>query len=74
MANIKDLDVTMTIRVGLGDIEAPKKVIKQLKDLANKQEILVGDDITNVEALEWLNANIHSKDAYEWTYKEIEIN
>lgn len=70
MAIIENIEVEMTFSVGLGGYEASNEVIQELKEIEEKGITLtqrVMEDYPN--AMEWLNANIHSKDAYSWEYE-----
>lgn len=69
MENIKKISVTITYKVGLGEIKAPENVIKQLKK-AHENNIEISTGIYQDEydeAYEWLIDNIKEKDCYDWT-------
>lgn len=68
MQNIKKISVTITYKVGLGEIKAPENVIKQLKK-AHENNIEISSGIFQdeyEEAYEWLVNNIKEKDCYDW--------
>ena len=68
MKPIKDLNVKVTYRVGLGDVEFPPKVFKQLTEIAEKGVELNDMENDYPEALEWLRDNIKGCDLeYEVT-------
>ncbi len=50
MKTIKDLDVKVTYRVGLGDIKVPDKVFKQLTEISEKGIELDATGMTYPEA------------------------
>lgn len=73
MANIKDLTVKMTIRVGLQDIEVSDRVKSGLEKIFDIGEF--SDDDANrskdndiIAAFDWLNSNIHNSDALDVEY------
>jgi hypothetical protein len=73
--NVKDLTVSVTYRVGLGDVKMPHKVYKELIKAQEK-----GDDITMdgntkyIEAYDWLSDNIKERDCMDWSVEIEEIN
>lgn len=71
MKTIKDLDVKVTYRVGLGNVEVSDKVFKQLNEIADKGIELDGTGIDYPEANEWLRDNIKESDC---CYLEYEIS
>ena len=69
MKTIKDLDVKVTYRVGLGDVKVPDKVFKQLTEIAEK-----GIELDGAEANEWLRDNIKERDCYDLEYEITELS
>lgn len=72
MKRIKDLTVTVTYTVGLGDIEVNEKVFDALKALEDRGCVhcnLVGRDEQIDTAFEWLGDNINENDACNWEYE-----
>lgn len=71
MKTIKNLDVTVTYRVGLGDIEVPNDIYEALMNCEAKE--LNGDKfpLTKDEekAMSWIADNVTVDDAYEWSYE-----
>lgn len=69
---VKDLSVKVTYRVGLGNVEMPKKVYKQiLKAAENSKELdPTMMDKQYQEAANWLTENIKERDCMDW---EVEI-
>lgn len=67
--NVKDLTVKVTYRVGLGDVEMPKKVHEQLIKASEKgDEIEMGGIISKYpDAYAWLSDNIRERDCMEWS-------
>ena len=70
MKVIKDLAVTVTYTVELGEVEVPDKVFEQL----NKMEkygisVGIGDSDEYEKAFEWLMNNIREDDAMDWKYE-----
>ena len=73
MANIKDLTVKMTIRVGLQDIEVSDRVKIGLEKMSNIGEFTDDDanrtrDNDLIAAFDWLNSNINDEDAIDIAY------
>ena len=70
MKVIKDLKVTVTYTVGLGDVEVSDEVFEQLRDMG-EYEFSVGVDDTEgyEEVFEWLMNNIREDDAMDWKYE-----
>lgn len=73
---IKNIEVKMTFKVGLGGYDISDKAFKQLKEIQESGLELSTDSIDAEkypEALGWLDANIDSTDAFEWKYEVEEI-
>jgi hypothetical protein len=74
MKTIKNLDVKVTYRVGLGDVKVPDKVFKQLKEIADKGIELDGTGMDYLEANEWLIDNIKERDCCDLEYEISELS
>lgn len=74
MSKIKSLTVKTSFKVGLGDIEAPKKVIEQLEEMNENCDTADTSSFDFAEATEWLRDNIHLRDCFEceWEVERIE--
>lgn len=69
MKIIKDLTVTITYQVGLGNIKTPDIVYKQLIE-ASDNDIEINPCSTEyLEAADWLSNNIREKDCMFWEAK-----
>ncbi|WP_299576638.1 hypothetical protein [uncultured Sunxiuqinia sp.] len=66
MRKVEDLQVTVTYRVGLGDVSMPEKVYKQLFDAAKNGDEIDGSSMTYSDAAEWLSDNIRERDCMDW--------
>ena len=66
---LKKLEVRVEYIVGLGDLEVPKAIGKELKEVFEKGNTVNGDDLKYTKSLEWLNAKIDNNDAFEWNYE-----
>jgi len=67
MVKIKDLDVTVTYRVGLGDIEVPENVFKELEKIVESGIETDGfEESKYPNAISWLTSNIKEKDCCDW--------
>lgn len=73
MKTIKNLSVTVTYHVGLGNVEVPDNVFEVLSGGGelDPDDYRLSDD--EREALDWLNQNISADDAYSGEY-EFESN
>ena len=70
MKVIKDLAVTVTYTVELGEVEVPDKVFEQLNKMAiYRISVGIGDSEGYEKAFEWLMNNIREDDAMEWEYE-----
>lgn len=67
---VKDLDVKVKYEVGLGDLEMPENVYKQLVEACEDGYTIQWGDSIYPEASEWLSDNIREQDACDG---EIEI-
>jgi hypothetical protein len=65
---IKKLDVTVTYRVCLGNVEVSGEILKKLDELygAGKRD---HDNNEHADAIEWLNDNISERDACDWSFE-----
>lgn len=66
MKTVKDLSVTVTYKVGLGNVEMPENVYKQIVEAAEKGCAIEGTDLKYSDAAEWLANNIKERDCFEW--------
>lgn len=61
----------MTVSIGLGEIEMPKAVFKELKkweeQTINDDHIMT--DKISAETADWLARNLEKRDGYEWQYE-----
>lgn len=73
---VKDLTVKVTYKVGLGNVEMPDKVYKQLLLAAeNFKELdptMLHEDYR--EAADWLSQNIREHDCMDWSAEVDEIS
>lgn len=66
MKTIKDLTVTVTYTVGLGNVEVSEEVYNDLMEHYDNNVWEVPEDSI---AAEWLADNIKEKDAMNWSYE-----
>lgn len=66
MRKVEDLQVTVTYRVGLGDVSMPERVYKQLSVAVKNGDEIDGSSITYSDAEEWLRGNIREQDCMDW--------
>lgn len=64
MAKVKSIEVTVTYRVGLGDLEVPKNVLDELE--AAGCRTIGMQDLKHPAAAEWLIDNIREGDCFDW--------
>ena len=74
MKTIKELNVKVTYKVGLGDIKVPNKVFKQLNEIAEKGREIDGMGMDYPEASEWLRDNIRERDCCDLNYEIEELS
>ncbi len=74
MKTIKDLDVKVTYRVGLGDVKVSDKVFEQLNEIAENGSEIDGMDMEYPEASEWLRDNIKEADCCDIEYDITELS
>lgn len=67
MKKIKNISVTVTYKVGLGGLNVPEDVFKQLNEIHDKGIEVDGSDMKYTEALEWINKNIKERDCMDWS-------
>jgi hypothetical protein len=73
---VKDLTIKVTYKVGLGDVEMPKKVYEQLL-LASEKWAEIDPTIMKEEyreASDWLSENIKEDDCMDWVAEVDEIS
>lgn len=69
---VKNLDVKVTYRVGLSDVEVSDELYEALQHLGDYGEIscdLIDADEQIEMAFEWLEDNIRETDAYDMEYE-----
>ncbi len=62
---IKEIDVKMTFKVGLGDIKVPLIVFNQLKALHDHGQALDMTSCKYPEAIDWVTNKINISDCYD---------
>jgi len=75
MKEVNNLQVKVTYKVGLGDIEMPDKVHEQLTKAAESgDEIEMGSSEKYPEAYEWIIDNIRQGDCFDFTAEVEDIS
>ena len=65
----------MKFRVGLEDVEVSDEIYRGLEKISERFSISDGEVIRDediMDAFDWLNDNIHDRDALDWEY-EVDI-
>jgi hypothetical protein len=70
---VKKLSVTVTYKVGLGDVEMPKKVYDQIIKAAEKGDEIEGAGRKYQDASEWLSSNIKEMMCLSMTANVLQI-
>jgi hypothetical protein len=73
MKTIKNLTVTVTYRVGLGDVEVSDEMLKKLEAMQDSGRWNCNDHSNHADAAEWLSDNINEADAFDWEYEIDEL-
>jgi hypothetical protein len=68
MKTIKDLTVTVTYTVSIGDVEVSDRISRQLNSIYDNGGWCSSYGSHNADGAEWLRENIEERDAYEWEY------
>jgi len=63
---VKDLKVTVTYTVGLGNIDMPEEVYEQLVEANENGSKIDPTLMIDEEAEEWISAKISERDCMEW--------
>ncbi len=73
---IEDLTIKVTYKVGLGNVEMPKKVYDQLllasEKFAEIDQTMIKEEYK--EAADWLRKNIKEADCMDWVAEVEEIS
>lgn len=70
---IKNLTVTVTYLVGLGDIEIPENVFDQFIQSAVFSKPIQWDNPETELAHEWLSNNIKERECFDWSCEINEV-
>lgn len=77
---IKNITITATYTAGFGEWEVPQNVYRGLQKIEDEHcgnichELgTTCDDNDVLSAFEWLGENVHSNDAYEWSYEILDF-
>lgn len=65
----------MKFRVGLEDVEVSDEIYRGLEKISERFSVSTGEvfrDEDIMDAFDWLNNNIHDRDALDWEY-EVDI-
>ena len=82
MKTIENITITATYTVGFGEWEVPENIYRGLQKIEEKHHGRIDsdygcrckqDDEDVATAYEWLVDNIHSKDAYDWSYEIVDF-
>ena len=71
MKTVKNLSVTVTYKVGIGNVEMPDNVYEQLLKAAKNNDEIDGVGNTYREASDWLSNHVKEGDCFDW---KTEIN
>lgn len=76
MIKVEDLTIKVSYTVGLGNVQMPEEVYRQLLDAAEnfKELDVTGGSRDHQEAAEWLVENIKEKDCCDWSAEVDEIS
>jgi len=74
MKIVKNLSVTVTYKVGLGNVEMPENVYKQIVEAAEKGDEIEGTGLKYTDAAEWLSSNIKERDCFDWNTEIDEVS
>jgi len=66
MAKVKNLQVTVSYKVGIGQFDMPKKVLTQIETAFRRGHKVALNEHLYQEAAEWLSDNIKERHCYEW--------
>ena len=69
MGKLKNISVTVTYSVQLGDVDVDSTAYKQLKKVIDLGGEIEGGDHVMPAASEWLADNIREEDAMDWNYE-----
>ncbi len=74
MMKINKLSVTVTYKVGLGNLDMPKKVYDQINEAIKNGDKIDATNIKYGEAGSWLSDKIKERDCFEWEAEIDQIN
>jgi len=73
MGKIKTINVKVTYSVGLSGLTAPKTVLDQLNEIAEKGDEIDFSGLKYPEACEWITENIKERDCFESAFEITEL-
>ena len=73
MRKIEDLTVKVTYEVGLGDVDIPDKVYKELLESFYNNRDIETNSVRYPLAEKWLNENIRERDCCQWKAEITEL-
>ena len=74
MNKVNNLELSVTYRVGLGNVEMPEEVYAKILEAADNVEAISADYMKYQTALEWLSENIKEGDCTDWKCEIIHIS
>ena len=66
MKTIKNLSVTVTYKVGLGNIKMPENIYAEIIEAIENCDSIKGVGEKYQNASEWLSSNIRERDCFDW--------
>lgn len=66
MIIVETLDIKVTYKVGLGNVEMPENIYYKLLEKCNKGDEIEMGAIGDEDVMRWINNNIEENDCYEW--------
>lgn len=76
MKEIKDLQVTVTYKVGLGGLKVTEEVYNQLMEIFEKGQPIDPSGISGIEypaVSDWIGGNIEERDCFDWEFEIDEL-
>ena len=74
MLKVKDLQVKVTYRVGLGNVEMPENVFDQIQQASESGNEIETGSMEYQDAAEWLTNNIKEGDCMDWSAEIQELS
>jgi len=74
MKNLKNIQLTVTYTVSLGNVKVSEEVFNQLNTAFELGDEIDADHPIYLKAVDWINSNVKESDCMDWRVEIYDLN